>query len=74
MAKKAANPRIQAQVSPELKKITDGMLNHLDMTQAQFFEKYLPSLFIAIDKEKYLKLVEETYSNENLIAKVKDMK
>ncbi|WP_129599464.1 hypothetical protein [Anaerophilus nitritogenes] len=65
MAKKN-NPRIQAQVTPELKEITDRMLKHLDMTQAEFFEKYLPSLFLALDKEKYLDLVSEVYRNENL--------
>lgn len=61
MSKKSNNPRLQAQVTPELKEITDKMLDYLDMTQAQFFEKYLPALFIAIDNEKYLELVEEVY-------------
>lgn len=39
---KANNPRLQAQVTPELKMITDKMLEHLGMSQAQFFERYLP--------------------------------
>ncbi|MGF7059304.1 hypothetical protein [Brassicibacter mesophilus] len=63
---KAQNPRLQAQVTPELKEITDKMLQHLDMTQAQFFEKYLPTLFLAIDKDKYLNLIEEIYGEEKL--------
>ena len=64
---KAKNPRLQAQVTPELKQITDGMLEHLEkMTQAQFFEKYLPALFLAIDREKYLELHEKAYSVDGL--------
>ncbi len=63
---KANNPRLQAQITPELKEITDKMLKHLEMTQAEFFEKYLPTLFLVIDKEKYLSLVEETYENNEL--------
>lgn len=69
---KATNPRIQAQVTPELKKITDMMLEHLDMSQAQFFEKYLPTLFLAIDKNKYLELVEEVYKNKELEKLIKE--
>lgn len=63
---KAKNPRLQAQIPEELKKITDGMIKHLNMSQTQFFEKYLPMLFMAIDKEKYLELVQEVYDNNNL--------
>lgn len=63
---KANNPRLQAQVSPELKEITDKMLDHVGMSQAQFFERYLPTLFLAIDKEKYLELVDEVYGDKEL--------
>lgn len=63
---KANNPRLQAQVSPELKEITDRMLGHIGMSQAQFFERYLPTLFLSIDKNKYLKLVEEIYGDVEL--------
>lgn len=63
---KAKNPRLQAQVTPELKEITDKMLEHLGMSQAQFFEKYLPTLYLAIGKEKYLELVKEVYGNNEL--------
>ncbi|SNR86298.1 hypothetical protein SAMN05446037_100183 [Anaerovirgula multivorans] len=38
----------------------------LDMSQAQFFEKFLPTLFIAIDKKKYFELVEKVYGIEEL--------
>jgi len=70
---KANNPRLQAQVTPELKEITDKMLEHLNMTQAQFFEKYLPSLFLAIDKDKYLELVSKVYGNTVLTDIVNDL-
>lgn len=63
---KANNPRLQAQITPELKEVTDKMLKHLEMTQAEFFEKYLPTLFLAIDKDKYLSLIEEAYENNEL--------
>lgn len=63
---KANNPRLQAQVSPELKEITDKMLSHIGMSQAQFFERYLPTLFLSIDKEKYLELVEDIYKDKKL--------
>ncbi|WMM26804.1 hypothetical protein RBU61_09010 [Tissierella sp. MB52-C2] len=63
---KANNPRLQAQVTPELKEITDKMLEHVEMSQAQFFERYLPTLFLAIDKEKYLELVQEVYGEKEL--------
>ncbi|GFN35919.1 hypothetical protein TXYLGN1_17060 [Tepidimicrobium xylanilyticum] len=66
MVAKFKNPRLQAQITPELKNITGKMLEHLQMNQAQFFEKYLPTLFFAIDKEKYLNLVEEVYGNKKL--------
>lgn len=72
---KANNPRLQAQVTPELKMITDKMLEHLGMSQAQFFERYLPTLFLAIDKDKYLSLVEEVYGDkklEDMIKKYQD--
>ncbi|SNS77343.1 hypothetical protein SAMN05446037_102058 [Anaerovirgula multivorans] len=68
---KANNPRLQAQVTPELKEITDKMLEHLDMSQAQFFEKYLPALFLAIDRGKYLELLETVYGNEELNRLIK---
>lgn len=63
---KANNPRLQAQVTPELKTITDKMLEHLGMSQAQFFERYLPTLFLAIDEKKYLELVKEVYGDDKL--------
>jgi len=68
---KANNPRLQAQVTPELKMITDKMLEHLGMSQAQFFERYLPTLFLAIDKDKYLSLVEEVYGDKKLEDMIK---
>jgi hypothetical protein len=68
---KANNPRLQAQVTPELKMITDKMLEHLGMSQAQFFERYLPTLFLAIDKDKYLSLVEEVYGEKKLEDMIK---
>ncbi|MCM1991355.1 hypothetical protein [Oceanirhabdus seepicola] len=63
---KDKNPRLQARVTPELKEIIDKMLEHFNMTQAEFIEKYLPTLFLALDKEKYLSLVNEVYSNNKL--------
>lgn len=63
---KANNPRLQAQVTPELKMITDKMLEYLGMSQAQFFERYLPTLFLAIDEKKYLELVKEVYGDDKL--------
>ena len=51
------------------------MLEHLGMSQAQFFERYLPTLFLAIDKDKFLSLVEEVYGDkklEDMIKKYQD--
>jgi hypothetical protein len=74
LSKKATNPRLQAQVTPELKKITDMMLEHLDMTQAQFFEKYLPTMFLALDKEKFLEVVSEVYNDVQLKKQIEKLK
>jgi len=66
---------LQVQITPELKTITDKMLEHLGMSQAQFFERYLPTLFLAIDKDKFLSLVEEVYGDkklEDMIKKYQD--
>jgi len=71
---KANNPRLQAQVTPELKKITDSMLKHLNMSQSQFFEKYLPVLFLSLDREKFFELYKEIYTVkelDNLLQKLK---
>ncbi len=68
---KLKNPRLQAQITPELKEITDRMLEHIKMSQAQFFERYLPTLFLAIDKDKYLSLVEEVYGEKKLEDMIK---
>ena len=65
---KAEYPRIQARVSNEMKKIFDEFLSkeNLDMGQAEFFEKYLPALLIAIDEKLYFKLYKKVYENKNI--------
>lgn len=65
---KAEYPRIQARTSHEMKEIFDKFISkeNLNMGQAEFFEKYLPALLIAIDEELYWKLYKEVYQNKNI--------
>ena len=71
---KASYERFQARISPEDKKIIDGMLKHMDVNQAEFVTRFFPSIFMAIDEEKYLELYKEAYNSpdELDVDKLKD--
>jgi hypothetical protein len=59
---KANYERFQARISPEDKKIIDGMLKHMDINQAEFVTRYFPALFMAVDEEKYMELYKDAYA------------
>jgi len=68
---KSKYKRIQARVSNELKDIFDMFLSkeNLNMGQTEFFERYLPSLLMAIDENLYLKLYKQVYEMKNIDLK-----
>jgi hypothetical protein len=43
------------------------------MGQAEFFEKYLPTILISIDKDLYLELYHKAYGNQNLTNMIKEL-
>lgn len=63
MMAKANYERFQARISPEDKKIIDGMLEHMKVNQAEFVTRYFPAIFMAINEEKYLELYKEAYGS-----------
>jgi len=60
---KANYERFQARISPEDKKIIDGMLKHMDINQAEFVTRYFPALFMAVDEGKYIELYKDAYAS-----------
>jgi hypothetical protein len=65
-------PRIQARTSPEMKRIFDEFLKAKgNMGQAEFFEQYLPTLLISIDRDLYLYLYKKVYGNKELDQMIK---
>lgn len=72
---KDRNPRIQARISEEMKQIFDEFLERKGkMGQAEFFEKYLPTLLISIDTDLFLELYEKAYGNKELEQMIKKLK
>ena len=72
---KSAYPRIQARTSEEMKQIFDEFLKEKDnMGQAEFFERYLPTLLMSIDQDLYIKLYKKVYGDERLVIMIKESK
>lgn len=68
-------PRIQARTSDEMKQIFDEFLERKGkMGQAEFFERYLPTLLISIDKDLYLELYQKVYRNKELVQMINRLK
>ena len=69
---KQENPRLQARLPRKMKEVFDRFIEEENMQQAEFFEEYLPSLLMAINKERYLRIYQDIYMNVSIENEIKN--